>query len=76
MPIAAQNSSRDIHLRADWHGKHQGTEMCAIHGLILASGMGITELTDPLVAMFDAGSRARRQTSHLSWSSRNSTSVW
>ena len=76
MPIAAQNSNRDIHMRAAWHGKHQGAEKCAIDGLILASGMGIAELTDPLVATFDAGNRARRQTSHLSWSSRNSTSVW
>jgi aldose 1-epimerase len=46
---------RDIRLPADWHGKHPGAEKCAMHGLMLASKMGIAELSDDHVtATLDA----------------------
>jgi galactose mutarotase-like enzyme len=47
---------RDIRLPADWQGSFPGAEKCAIHGLILASKMSITEISDDHVtATFDAG---------------------
>jgi len=47
---------RDIRLPADWEGKHQGAQKCAIHGLILASQMNVAEVYDDhVVATLDAG---------------------
>jgi len=47
---------RDIRLPADWHGKRPGAEKCAMHGLILASQMGIAEFSgDRVIATLDAG---------------------
>jgi len=47
---------RRVRLPADWHGRQPGAEKCAIHGLMLASVMGVTERTpDRLTAVLTAG---------------------
>lgn len=47
---------RRVRLPADWQGKHAQAEKCAIHGLILAAKLSITEASgDHVVARLDAG---------------------
>ena len=48
--------NRDVLLPADWHGSHPGAEKCAMHGLILAAGMHVTDATpDQVKATLNAG---------------------
>jgi aldose 1-epimerase len=47
---------RDVLVPADWHGSRPGAEKCAMHGLILAAGMQVTEVSrEHVQAMLNAG---------------------
>src|SRR4051812_7118528 len=47
---------RDVLLPADWRGSHPAADKCAIHGLILAAGMELMDVTsDHVKATLNAG---------------------
>jgi len=55
----------EVLLPADWHGSHPGAEKCAMHGLILASGMDVTDgSSDYVKATLNAGDFGGHWLSH------------